>query len=127
MLVGAPWYNAPVSFEKLAEKRITEAIENGEFDRLSKAGQPVDLDSYFAMPEDVRMAYSILKNANCVPEEVTLLNEIARLQAVMQAACDPKVRDAASVSLRDQQTRLEILKEQRRKTQSPASQKQHSS
>lgn len=106
-----------MSFEKLAEKRIKDAIEQGEFDNLPKSGQPVDLDGYFAMPEDVRMAYSILKNANCVPEEVTILNEISRLQSALQSACDPRARSDVAAALRAQQMRLEILKEQRRKQQ----------
>ena len=63
---------------KLADNRIREAIKNGLFDDLPH-GKRVDHEEYFATPEDRRMAYSILKNANCVPEEVALLNDIAAL------------------------------------------------
>ena len=104
-----------MSFGKLAENRIREAMRNGEFDNLSNQGRPVDLEGYFAMPEDVRMAYTLLKNANCVPEEVALLNEVARLQQVIQAACDPAVRDAAMARLRDQELRLNVLRDARRR------------
>lgn len=103
-----------MSFDRLAENRIREAMKNGEFDNLSNAGQPIDHDAYFAMPEDVRMAYSILKNANCVPEEVALLNEIARLQAVVQSTCSARVRDEAATALREQELRLSVLRDQRR-------------
>ena len=44
------------------DKIIREAIERGEFDELKGKGKPLDLDAYFATPEDIRMAYSILKS-----------------------------------------------------------------
>ena len=48
----------------LAERKIAAAIERGEFDDLPGAGQPLDLDDLDPlMPEELRMAYRILKNA----------------------------------------------------------------
>jgi DnaJ-like protein len=32
----------------VAERKIREAIEAGEFDRLPNAGQPISLDQYFS-------------------------------------------------------------------------------
>jgi hypothetical protein len=78
-----------VAFEKLAEQRIREAMEAGEFDRLPNAGTRIDLDSYFALPAHVRVAYSVLKSANCLPEEVILLNEVAGLEARLSGALEP--------------------------------------
>ena len=67
-------------FEKLAEEKIKEAIDNGEFDNLPGKGKPLDLESYFATPADVRLGYSVLKSAGCVPEEVALMKEIESLK-----------------------------------------------
>jgi Domain of unknown function (DUF1992) len=48
----------------LAERKIEVAIERGEFDDLPGAGQPLDLDDIDPMlPEELRMAWRILKNA----------------------------------------------------------------
>ena len=48
----------------LAERKIEEAIERGDFDDLPGAGRPLDLDDLDPMlPEELRMAYRILKNA----------------------------------------------------------------
>ena len=48
----------------LAERKIEEAIERGEFDDLPGAGQPLDLDDLDpSLPEELRLAYRILKNA----------------------------------------------------------------
>lgn len=103
-----------MSFERIAEDRIREAMKAGEFDDLPNRGKPVDLEPYFAMPEDVRMAHSILKNANCLPEEVALMNDIARLQGVVQGSCDPASRDRAVRELRDLELQLGLLRDQRR-------------
>ena len=52
-----------MSFEKSVELAIREAQERGDFDNLKGKGKPINLDAYFETPEDVRMAYSILKSA----------------------------------------------------------------
>ena len=70
-----------MDFEKIAEERIREAMERGEFDNLEGIGKPLrQLDAYFATPENVRLGYSILKNAGFLPEEMALLKEINRLK-----------------------------------------------
>jgi DnaJ-like protein len=45
------------------------------FENLPGAGKPLDLEEYFNTPEDLRMAFSILKNANCAPPEAEMLKE----------------------------------------------------
>jgi hypothetical protein len=75
-----------VGFERIAENRIREAMERGEFDGLPASGKPIDLDEYFKVPGHLRMPYSILKSAGCLPEEVELLKEIAALERDMAAA-----------------------------------------
>jgi DnaJ-like protein len=100
-------------FNRIAENRIREAIERGEFDNLPGAGQPLNLEAYFSTPEDLRMAYSVLKNANCRPLEVELLNEIARLQQAVSTAPDPTAREPLERQLADRRTELAILLERR--------------
>ena len=101
-------------FTRFAEQRIREALEQGEFDNLPNAGQPLDLESYFAAPADLRMAYSILKNANCAPVEVEILKEIARLKQAIADAPDPGTAQGLERALMDRQTRLAIMLERRR-------------
>jgi hypothetical protein len=51
-------------FEFLIERRISEAVERGEFERLPGAGRPLPLDDEDPLlPEEMRMASRILKNA----------------------------------------------------------------
>ncbi len=64
----------------IAERKIAEAISRGELDDLPGQGRPLDLDDDALVPEDLRLAYRILKNAGFVPPEVQTLNEIAELE-----------------------------------------------
>ena len=52
----------------IAEQRIREACERGAFDSLPGAGKPLELEDDSHIPEDLRMAYKLLKNAGYVPE-----------------------------------------------------------
>lgn len=97
-----------MAFERVAEQRIRQAMEEGEFDNLPNAGQSLDLEDYFAWPESVRMAYALLKSANCVPVEVELLREIARLDAALAAARDEAVRQSVGRTLAARRAELEI-------------------
>jgi Domain of unknown function (DUF1992) len=64
----------------LVEQKLLEAVSRGEFDDLPGAGRPLVLDDDPLVPEDLRLAYRILKNAGFVPPEVQALNEIAALE-----------------------------------------------
>jgi len=68
--------------EFIAEQRIAEAIARGELDDLPGAGEPLDLSDDALIPEELRLAYRILKNAGYVPPEVETLNEIAQLERI---------------------------------------------
>jgi len=100
-------------FSRVAERRIRDAMAQGEFDNLPGAGKPLDLEEYFATPEDLRMAFSILKNARCAPAEVELLKDIARLRDAVAAATDGVAKQQLQCTLRDRETELQIALERR--------------
>ena len=89
-----------LAFEAIAEQRITEALARGDLDNLPGAGQPIDLEEDPLVPEDLRMAYRILKNAGYVPPEVHTLNEIGALERLVQSLNDGEQRDMALRKLR---------------------------
>lgn len=97
-----------MAFEKLAQKKIQEAIDAGQFDHLPNAGERLDLDSYFALPPHLRMAYSVLKSANCVPQEIELLNDVARTERALRETGDPSVRDRLARELQRARLRLNL-------------------
>jgi hypothetical protein len=75
-----------MSFDRAVEEIIQAAMARGEFDDLPGKGKPQDHSEYFAMPEEDRLAFSILKNAGVLPQEVALLKEIDRLRALLATA-----------------------------------------
>jgi len=42
----------------LAERRIAEAVSRGDFDHLSGAGRPLDLDDDALVPEELRAGFA---------------------------------------------------------------------
>jgi hypothetical protein len=77
---------------KIAEERIQEAQREGLFDNLPGKGKPLNLDEDSAVPEDLRLPFKILKNANCLPLEMELRKEIYNLRQLLDAAIDPETR-----------------------------------
>jgi hypothetical protein len=80
------------AFEKIAERKIREAIQNGEFDNLLNSGKPIDLDEDCFIPQELRMAYRVLKNSGCLPPELELRNEIISLRSMINSLDDDKER-----------------------------------
>ncbi len=79
-------------FEKIVEERIQQAMKKGVFDGLPGAGKPLELEDFSAVPEDLRLAYKILKNADCVPPEIEMKKEIARTESLLTTITDLKER-----------------------------------
>jgi len=75
---------------KIVEQRIKEALENGEFDNLPGRGEPLDLEDDYHIPEDLRLAYKILKNADCLPPELEEKKEIKQMEDMLKNIPDEK-------------------------------------
>lgn len=88
-----------LDLEWIAERRIREAIERGDFDRLPGAGKPLALDDEPLVPEDLRVAYRILKNAGYAPPEVRALRQVAELERWIAAATDAESKRKALARL----------------------------
>jgi hypothetical protein len=91
----------------LVEQRLSEAVSRGELDNLPGAGRPLDLDDDPLVPEDLRLAYRILKNAGYVPPELETLNEIAHLERLVTTQADDAGRAKAAKKLALLKTRIE--------------------
>jgi hypothetical protein len=103
-----------MSFDKLVEEKIREAIEAGEFDNLAGRGKPLDLKPYFDTPEDFRLAYSVLKSSGFVPEEAALLKEIEALKDALSHSRRDEDRARLKKSVEEKTLKLKLMLEQRR-------------
>ncbi|WP_026331398.1 DUF1992 domain-containing protein [Thioalkalivibrio sp. ALE11] len=86
--------------EAQIEAQLADAARRGEFDDLPGAGRPLELDDDRDVPEDMRMAFRIMKNSGYVPEEVRLRGEIASVEALLREAEDSAGRERHSRRLR---------------------------
>ncbi|MBD5607357.1 MAG: DUF1992 domain-containing protein [Desulfovibrio sp.] len=84
----------------IAEQKIAEAIRDGELDNLPGAGKPLEIEDLSSVPEDLRMAYKILKNAGFVPPEIRDRKEIGGLLDLMENSPDEKTRLKSMTKLR---------------------------
>ncbi len=94
---------------------IQEAMARGEFDNLPGAGKPLDLSAYFDTPEEVRVAYSIMKNANILPHEAELLKEISILKDELDACTDPVGKKKLRKAIDDRLLKYHVMVEKRKK------------
>jgi hypothetical protein len=74
-------------FNKIVETRILTAQKNGEFDDLEGSGKPLKLDDG-CVPEELRLAYKVLKNADFVPPEIELKKEIKQTEDLLAGMQD---------------------------------------
>jgi hypothetical protein len=75
-------------FDKIVEERIRTAQQRGEFDNLPGSGKPLALDDDAHVAEELRLAYKILKNADCLPPEIELKREIERTEDLLAGMKD---------------------------------------
>ena len=72
-------------FEKLVEERIKKAQKEGLFDNLEGARKPLNLDD-MNVPDNLRLAHKILKNAGFLPPEVELKKKITHTEQLLETA-----------------------------------------
>ncbi len=104
-----------MSIESSIEEKIRQAIARGEFDNLAGKGKPLDLDAYFNTPEDMRMAFAMLKSNDFIPDEVEKFNEIARLKKTLTTSTDDAEKSSLTKKLNELNLSLTLLLEQRKR------------
>lgn len=93
--------------DRLVEQKISEAIARGELSDLPGEGAPLELDDDRLVPEPLRMAYRLLRNAGFVPPEVAALREIGDLERRIEALSQDDERGRALRKLHYLRLRLE--------------------
>ena len=98
------------AFTKIAERKIKEALDNGEFDNLTGAGRPLVFEDETWIPEDLRLAYRVLKNSGFIPPELELRKEIVSLRDLLQTLDDDRERTRRLRELNFKIMKLGMLK-----------------
>ncbi len=98
---------------RIAEAKITAAMERGEFDDLPGAGRPLELEDLSRIPPHLRAGYKLLRNADVLPPEVELRREIYSLGGLIDATTDPSEREELRRRRRESELRYALLVERR--------------
>lgn len=88
-------------FEDPVEIKIKKAMAEGEFDNLQGKGEPLDLSKYSDVPEQLRTAYHVIKNAGYVPEEVRLKKEMELTREKIKHCKTKEEKDKLTKELAD--------------------------
>lgn len=102
-------------FTKVAEAKIREALQNGDFDNLPGRGSPIDLTEYFNCPEELRATFQVLKNSGVVPPEVELMKDISALKEQCCNSRDVAEKKAIARQINEKSTHLNCLLERYRR------------
>lgn len=76
----------------IAERKIAQAIQNGELAVEGWQNRPLPLDDDQHVPPELRMAYKLLKNAGYLPPEIEARKEIQQLEELIAATDDEHER-----------------------------------
>jgi hypothetical protein len=79
---------AIIKLERIAERRIQEAIEAGVFDDLKNAGRPLQVDDNPHVPPEMRAAFKVLQNSGYAPDWIVLSQQIEADIAAMRTRAD---------------------------------------
>lgn len=84
----------------VAEQRIREAMERGEFDALPSRGRPLDLDGDANVPEELRMAYKLLKNGGYLDDAAVRDDPPSSLDGLLRRCPDERAKVRQMLKLR---------------------------
>ena len=94
---------------RLAEEKITEAINKGALENLPLQGQPLQLEDLSMVPESLRAGYILLKSNGFLPPVLALKKEIQSVEALLSRTECTDRRDEYARKLRMMRLHLGVL------------------
>jgi hypothetical protein len=94
-------------FTRLAEHKIEEAMQEGQFDNLPDKGKPIPLDDDWLIPMEWRPAMRLLKSAEVLPDWMQWTKELERAREDCVQCWQQTEREHARYS----QTSVEMFQE----------------
>ncbi len=85
--------------DALAEQQIRDAQIRGEFENLPGSGEPLTLEDDALIPEELRAAYRLLKNAGYLPPELEYCRELRDIETLLLQAQTEEMRSSLLVRL----------------------------
>lgn len=96
----------------VSEDRIKKAYKDGEFTNLPGFGKPMELEDLSGIPEELRMAYRLLKNSGFTQEEGRLRQEMLTIEELIKN-CDDSEKTHLQQKLNEKLLRFNQLMSKR--------------
>jgi hypothetical protein len=107
-------------FHLVSEERIKKAYKDGEFENLAGFGKPLQLEDLSGIPEELRMAYKIMKNAGYTEEESHLRQEMMTIDDLIKKCDDSEEKENLQSKLNEKLLRFNRLMSKRGKNTNSA-------
>ncbi|PHR27432.1 MAG: molecular chaperone DnaJ [Desulfotalea sp.] len=76
----------------IAEQKILKAMEEGDLNSPKWKNKPLPLDDDHLVPEDLKIAYKLLKNSGYLPAEIVERKEIRQIEDLIASTEDEHER-----------------------------------
>lgn len=80
------------AIRRIAEQKISEAVREGRLSVAEWRNRPLPPGNDSLVPEDLRLAYKILKNAGYLPAEIETRKEIEKVEDLLASCEDEYIR-----------------------------------
>lgn len=102
------------AFSQIAEEKIKQAINDGDFEHLKGKGKPLAKDPLTHVPDELRMSYRVMKNSGYLPEEVQINKELASLRDLLKLCESEDEKERLERKISEKELHVQLLLEKRK-------------
>jgi len=102
--------------DEIIRQWVAKVEKTGELKQDPQFGKPLvlDRDGYAETPEELRMAYKILKNAGYVPGEIEFFRTLATLRETLASTHDENEARAIRTKIAELEQKIAMMLERSR-------------
>lgn len=98
----------------MSEQRIKKAYEDGEFKELPGFGKPLNLDDDLGVPQELKMAHRMMKNAGFTTDEMNVKKEMMRIEDLLRVCDDDLEKQELKKSLSENMLKYNAMLSKKR-------------
>ncbi len=98
----------------ISEQRIKKAYDDGEFNQLPGFGKPLNLNDDLGIPQELKMAHRMLKNAGFSTDEMSLHKEMMRIEDLIRVCENDLEKEELQRSLNEKMVKYNSMLSKKR-------------
>ncbi|KAA0566849.1 DnaJ family domain-containing protein [Rossellomorea aquimaris] len=98
----------------MSEQRIKKAYEDGDFKELPGFGKPLNLDDDLGVPQELKMAHRMMKNAGFTTDEMNVKKEMMRIEDLLRVCDDDLEKQELKKSLSENMLKYNAMLSKKR-------------